>query len=85
MFERQSGIKIDAVGIVWLNAKTRGTQPNKIQGSGWSLIIKEDSTDDLELWDCTKKLWLSQNKNAMPKEISYQLTYDPNAIITSRQ
>lgn len=76
MFERSSGIKIDAVGIVWLNAKTRGTQVNKIQGAGWQMVVKEDSTDDLELFDCTKRLWKSQNKNITPKEIKYQLTYE---------
>lgn len=76
LFERKNtDVKIDAVGIVWLNAKTRGTQPKKIQGSGWQLVVREDSTHDLELFECTKKLWLSQNKNILPKETSYQLSY----------
>jgi hypothetical protein len=60
---------------VWLNAKTRGTQPKKIQGNGWQLIVKEDSSQDLELFECTKKLWMAQNKNIMPRETSYQLSY----------
>lgn len=76
MFERKSGIKIDAVGIVWLNAKTRGTQPNKIQGAGWQMVVKEDSDDDMELFNCTHRLWESQNKNIKPRELSYQLNYD---------
>jgi hypothetical protein len=75
MFQRKSGIAIDAVGILWLNAKTRGTAVNKIQGQGWQLLLKEDSSDDLELYDCTKKLWWSQNKNVAPKDISYKLTH----------
>lgn len=76
LFERKNpDTKIDAVGIVWLNAKTRGTQPKKVQGNGWQLILKEDSTQDLELFECTKKLWMAQNKNIVPRETSYQLTY----------
>jgi len=76
LFERRNPeIKIDAVGIVWLNAKTRGTQPKKIQGNGWQLLLREDSSPDLELFECTKKLWMAQNKNIMPRETSYQLTY----------
>lgn len=72
---RQSLVKIDAVAILWLNARTRGTQPNKIQGLGWQLLVREDSTEDLELYECTKKLWLVQNKDLLPKETTYQLTY----------
>ena len=76
LFERKNpDMKIDSVAIVWLNAKTRGTQPKKIQGNGWQLIVKEDSSQDLELFECTKKLWMAQNKNIMPRETSYQLSY----------
>ena len=76
LFERKSPeIKIDAIGIVWLNAKTRGTQPKKLQGNGWQVLLREDTTEDLSLFECTKKLWLAQNKNLTPKEISYQLSY----------
>lgn len=79
LFERKNpDLKIDAVGIVWLNAKTRGTQPKKIQGSGWQMIVKEDSSEDLELFDCTKRLWLQQNKNLVPRETSYQISYHLN-------
>ena len=75
LFERKSGIKIDAVGIVWLNAKTRGSAAGKIQGANWQLLVKEDSKDDLDLFECTKKLWLVQNKDVAPKNVSYQLSY----------
>lgn len=75
MFERKSGQKIDGVGIVWLNAKTRGSAVNKIQGAGWQLLVREDSGPDLELFECTKKLWLAQNKDVTPRNISYQLSY----------
>jgi hypothetical protein len=75
LFERKSGIKIDAVGIVWLNAKTRGPAVNKIQGKNWQLIVREDSSEDLELFECTKRLWLQQNKDVTPQNVSYQLSY----------
>lgn len=75
LFERKSGIKIDAVGILWLNAKTRGNAVNKIQGNCWQLLTREDTGPDLELFECTKKLWNAQNKDVNPKNVSYQLTH----------
>jgi hypothetical protein len=76
LFEKTSGEKVDAVGILWLNAKTR-TDGSKgaIQGKGWQLILKEDSTDDIKLFDCTKELWRHQNKNIIPNNVSYQLSH----------
>lgn len=75
LFERKSGINIDGVGILWLNAKTRGNAVNKIQGANWQLLTKEDTNPDLELFECTKKLWNAQNKDVYPKNISYQLSH----------
>lgn len=85
LFEKQSGIAVDGVGIVWLNAKTRGTQPNKIQGNGWQLLTKDDTSDDMDLFNATRKLWLAQNKNVVPREISYQLTYENTTHSNSHQ
>ena len=44
--------KIDGVAILWLNAKTR-TRGKKgdIQGVGWQMVIREDSTQDLKLFN----------------------------------
>jgi hypothetical protein len=66
---------VDGVGILWLNAKTRtnGTK-GAIQGAGWQLLTKEDSTEDLRLFEATRSLWLAQNGELMPRNISYQLT-----------
>lgn len=75
MFERSSGVQIDGVAILWLNAKTRGAAVNKIQGPGWSLLVKEDTTADMVLWEATKTLWLAQNKDVTPKNVSYKLTH----------
>ena len=76
LFEKTSGQKVDAVGILWLNAKTRTDgKGDSIQGKGWQMILKEDVSDDLRLFDCTKELWKSQNKNIMPSNISYKLKH----------
>ena len=71
-----TGLIVDAVGILHLNAKTR-TNGSKgaIQGIGWQLLTKDDSTDDYELFEVTRQLWHAQNKDAKPRQASYKLTY----------
>lgn len=75
MFENLCGKKIDGVGILHLNSLHRGPAVGKIQGRGWALIMREDSSNDLKLWEATKLLWLAQNEDAMPRNISYQLSH----------
>lgn len=68
--------KVDSVGILWLNAKTRTDgKAGAIQGKGWQLLLKDDVFDDLKLFDCTKALWNHQNKDVVPANISYQITH----------
>jgi hypothetical protein len=71
-------VKIDAVGILWLNAKTK-TEGKKdaIQGVGWQLLTKEkdEIEQDWEIFQATHKLWLAENKNLVPKNFSYSLTH----------
>jgi len=76
LFEATSGQKVDAVGIIWLNAKTRtnGTK-GAIQGEGWQLLTKEDTSHDIELYEATKMLWKAQNSGLTPKNITYNLTH----------
>jgi hypothetical protein len=68
--------EVDEVAILWLNAKTR-TEGKKgaIQGIGWQLVSKADTTEDWELFCHTKKLWEAQNKDATPRQLSYQLSH----------
>ncbi len=75
MFADISGEQVDGVCILWLNAKTKsdGTK-GAIQGKGWQLVIREDSTHDIELYEATKALWKHQNKDATPNNVTYQLT-----------
>ena len=69
-------IIVDGVAILWLNAKTR-TEGSKgaIQGPGWQLVIREDTTRDYELFLATKTLWEAQNKDIRPRQLTYQLTH----------
>ncbi len=76
MFADISGEQVDGVCILWLNAKTRSDgSKGAIQGKGWQLVIREDSTHDIELYEATKALWKHQNKDATPNNVTYQLTH----------
>lgn len=71
-------VKIDEVGILWLNAKTRTIgKKGDVQGKGWQLITKpvEDTHQDWELFKVTKTLWNAINEDIKPKELSYQLSH----------
>jgi hypothetical protein len=78
LMESPGVTKIDEVGILWLNAKTRTAGKNgAIQGIGWQLITKpiEEVKKDWEMFQATHKLWLSINEDMKPKNISYQLKH----------
>ena len=70
------GAKIDKVAILWLNAKTR-TEGKKgdIQGIGWQMITKEDTSKDLELFNATYQLWMAENQTSKPKQLTYQISH----------
>jgi hypothetical protein len=79
LLEKQPQLKIDAVGILWLNAKTR-TEGKKgtIQGKGWQLITCESGTDMIKYWNQFKAcqmLWLAENEDAKPRQVSYSLSH----------
>lgn len=80
MFEEASGEKVEAVGILWLNAKTR-TDGSKgaIQGEGWQLLTREDGAKDIALYEATKILWKAQNDGMKPRETSYTLKHSLHA------
>ncbi len=73
------GVKVDKVGILWLNAKTR-TEGKKddIQGVGWQLITKLYSADDFELFLACQKLWQAENKTVKPKQLVYNIAHQLN-------
>jgi hypothetical protein len=76
-----SNMGIDAVGILWLNAKTRTMGKNgAIQGIGWQLVTKDmdELKNDWELFQSTHKLWLALNADIKPKQLSDQLTHKKN-------
>ena len=68
--------KIDGVAILWLNAKTRTAGKNgAIQGKGWQLVTKDDTSKDWELFTAVQKLWHAEHEDDKPKEFSYQLSH----------
>jgi hypothetical protein len=70
--------EVDEVAILWLNAKTRTDgKKDAIQGSGWQMIFRPLHTHlkDLQLFDHTHALWLSQNEGLTPRQVSYQLAH----------
>ena len=70
------GKKVDKVAILWLNAKTR-TEGKKgdIQGIGWQMITKNDTTNDIDLFNATHQLWMAENATSKPKQLTYQISH----------
>lgn len=75
-YQKLYGEEVDKVAILWLNAKTR-TEGAKgaIQGQGWQMISRDDSSKDWDLFECTHKLWLAENATMQPRRTSYSLTH----------
>jgi hypothetical protein len=70
------GVEVDGVAILHLNAKTRTVgKKGDIQGPGWQLIVKENTNEDLSLFNITKTLWLAQHAGELPRQTSYQLVH----------
>ena len=71
------GLEVDAVAILWLNAKTRteGKKAGLIQGPGWQLVMHEDTDHDWDLFKHTHALWLAQNGDVTPRRLSYKLSH----------
>jgi len=72
----EMGYNVDGVAILWLNAKTR-TRGKKgdIQGIGWQFVSKDDTANDLRLFNATHDLWKSINEDIKPKQFFYQLSH----------
>lgn len=75
---KETGVKVDKVAILWLNAKTR-TEGKKgaIQGKGWQLISKaiDEVANDWEVFQTTYKLWQAINNDIKPRNLSYQIKH----------
>lgn len=69
--------KIDAIGILWLNAKTRSDgKKDAIQGTGWQLKLPEKSISEYwELFKATHNLWKVEFGTMKPKNTTYNLTH----------
>lgn len=76
MLKVELNIEVDAVAILWLNAKTRTLGKNGVmQGNGWQIVTKEDSSEDLDLFFAVQKLWNAEHKDDKPREFSYKLSH----------
>jgi hypothetical protein len=83
--------KIDAIRILWLNAKTKteGKEGKDIQGAGWCLKIPEYSIEYYwSLFQSVITLWQEENRTTKPRNTSYQLkhkiTYDGKQEINGK-
>lgn len=67
-------------GILHVNAATKTYgRGEAIQGPGWKLEESGRSyEEDLDLFYACQKLWHATNRNTKPKNISYQLSHNPN-------
>jgi hypothetical protein len=72
----ERGESVDAVAILWLNAKTR-TEGKKdtVQGIGWQMVTREDTAKDWELFRATQQLWIAENGTQKPKQTIYQISH----------
>jgi len=78
---RSIGIEVDSVAILWLNAKTRTEGKNgAVQGIGWQLVSKTDTSKEWKLFQATQSLWLAENEDIKPRMNSYKLSYQLQTI-----
>ena len=63
---------IDRVGVLHMNAKTRGERKGKIQGRGWQLVEPSVDRDELfNVWKSLLHIYKFKNGSETPKSISY--------------
>ena len=71
-----NGTEVDAVAILWLNAKTKTNgKGDAIQGKGWQMVTRTDTASDLELFRTTKLLWDHVNADIVPRDITYKISH----------
>lgn len=79
LYEVKMDKKIDGVGILWLNSKTRTSGRNgQIQGRGWQLCVEEDEYMIENYWrrfQACQQLWLAKNESHKPKNLVYSLSH----------
>jgi hypothetical protein len=74
MYEDLTGEEIDKVGVLWLNAKTRGADRTgkKMQGKGWQMLEpKESHADRMEDWTHLKAIHDRRNPTPSPADKKY--------------
>lgn len=79
MYEFTTGIKIDGICILWLNAATRTEKIDfkklVFQGKSWQVVFPEKSIDHYyKLFQYIQEIWWEVNGDMKPKNLSYNLT-----------
>jgi hypothetical protein len=72
--------RIDYLGILWLNAKTRTDgKKDAVQGKGWQLKLPDKSTAEYwDLFQATHNLWNVEFGTLKPHNMIYQLIHNKN-------
>lgn len=64
------------LGILWLNAKTRGPRKDCVQGLGWQFVEQPKPTAELlGLFEKTHGLWMAENAGQQPRTTTYNLKH----------
>jgi hypothetical protein len=76
---------IDQIAILWLKSSTRTEgKTGDIQGKGWKLYFPDQPIEHYwNLFRATFALWKEENKNLVPRNLSYQLKHQINAKVSS--
>lgn len=77
MWDEVNTEKIESIGVLWLNAKTRTDgKKGDIQGTGWQLKSPEKSMEHYwSLFQSVYATWKEENGSMKPKNSSYQLIH----------
>lgn len=68
--------KIERLGVLWLNAKTRTEGNKSIQGVGWKLHEPEYNIEHYwGVFNSVYATWREENKTIRPRNFSYRLTH----------
>lgn len=79
MLHEITGMEVDGVAVLWLNAKTRTEgKKGQVQGKGWQLVMEKDAANIDTYWkrfQACQQLWLAENEDQKPRQVSYSLKY----------
>jgi hypothetical protein len=76
LLKDRMNMEVEGVAVLWLNAKTRTEgKAGSVQGKGWQLLIEKDTDKYFKLFEAAKTLWLAENEEQKPRQVSYSLSH----------